>query len=193
MDQKVVLTEEKGGWKERGSRSFRTDIGGKRASLLMAVKFLGTHTKFWSVDAFVAADLTSFSPSVGHIPKIYGHHTHNVPPGIQDECTTDSRENKEAREILSPGVYAGTGYGYASPSDSAYLRECGNCYYSDDLQPDSLANFDDGTCYSAAPKGVFRGFGGGNDNGSVGVDSCEKAAGMDSRGRWIEGWLVFRL
>lgn len=82
------------------------------------------HSKFWNMDAFVAADSTSFSPSVGHIPKFYGHHTHNVPRGIRDERTTDSsREDREAREIFSPGVSAGTGYGYASPSDSVLTCE----------------------------------------------------------------------
>ena len=82
------------------------------------------HSKFWSMDAFVAADSTNFSPSVGYIPKFYGHRKHSVPPGIRGDCTTDSRENREAREIFPPGASTGTGYGYASPSDSVLTCGC---------------------------------------------------------------------
>ncbi|KAF9651626.1 hypothetical protein BDM02DRAFT_3184375 [Thelephora ganbajun] len=76
-----------------------------------------THSKFWSVDAFVAADSTSFSPSVGHIPKLYGHRRPSLPPGNPDDYATDSRGNEEEAAIPSPGTPAGTGYGYVPPSN----------------------------------------------------------------------------
>ena len=72
------------------------------------------HSKFWSVDAFVAADSNSFSPSVGHIPKFYGHHRHNLPSGNPDDRTTDSRANEEEREIMSQEASAGIGDGHTA-------------------------------------------------------------------------------
>ena len=70
------------------------------------------HSKFWSVDAFVAADSNSFSPSVGRIPKFYGHHRHSLPP---DDHAADPRGNEEARAIAPPGESAGIDGGHATP------------------------------------------------------------------------------
>ena len=81
------------------------------------------HSKFWSMDAFAAADSTSFSPSVGHIPKFYGHHRRDLPPGNVDNDATDSQGNEEERAILSSGTSAETGYGYVASSDSVVTGE----------------------------------------------------------------------
>lgn len=74
------------------------------------------HSKFWSMDAFVAADSDSFSPSVGRIPKSYGHHRHHLPSGNTGDPAKDSRGNEEDRTIVSPGASAGTGNGNTSPT-----------------------------------------------------------------------------
>jgi hypothetical protein len=63
------------------------------------------HSKFWTMDAFFAADLTSFAPSVGYIPKLYGHRKHNFSPGDSDDHTADSRGDEKE---MSVGVSAGT-------------------------------------------------------------------------------------
>ena len=81
------------------------------------------HSKFRSLDAFAAADSTSFSPSVGHIPKFYGHRRRGLPPGNADNYATESRGNEEEREISSSGPSAGTGFGYVVPSDSVLTGE----------------------------------------------------------------------
>ena len=73
------------------------------------------HSKFWSVDAFVAADSNSFSPSVGRIPKFYSHHRRNLPPENMGDRATDSQGNEEDKAIVSPGVSAGTCDGYTPP------------------------------------------------------------------------------
>jgi hypothetical protein len=73
------------------------------------------HSKFWSMDAFAAADSDSFSPSVGRIPRFYGHQRHCLSSGNTDGHTTDSRENEEERATRSPGVSAGTVDGYTAP------------------------------------------------------------------------------
>jgi len=82
-----------------------------------------THSKFWSMDAFAAADSTSFSPSVGRIPKFYGHRRRSLPPGNSDNDATDSQGNEEEREILSSGTSAETGFGYVASSDSVVTDE----------------------------------------------------------------------
>lgn len=79
------------------------------------------HSKFWSVDAFVAADSTAFSP--GKIPKPNCHHADSLPPGDPYNKRNGSQRNEEEGDILSPGVSATTDYGYASPSDSVLTRE----------------------------------------------------------------------
>lgn len=76
------------------------------------------HSKFWSMDAFAAADSTSFSPSVGHIPKFYGHRRRSLPPGNVDNDATDSQGNEEESAILSSEASAETGYSYVAPTDS---------------------------------------------------------------------------
>jgi len=73
-----------------------------------------THSKFWSIDAFTAADSTDFSPSVGYIPKLYGHHGRTLPP---ENANNDATESQEERAVLSPGTSAETGYGYVTQSD----------------------------------------------------------------------------
>jgi hypothetical protein len=73
------------------------------------------HSKFWSVDAFVAADSNSFSPSVGHIPKFHGHLRHGLPPGNPDDRTTDSGGRKEEGTVMFTGVSAGTGDSCTAP------------------------------------------------------------------------------
>jgi len=78
------------------------------------------HSKFWSVDAFAAADSTSFSPSAGHIPKFYGHRTRRLPPGK----ATDSRGNEEETAASSTGTSTETGYSCVVPSDP--VLTCGN-------------------------------------------------------------------
>lgn len=49
----------------------------------------------------------------------------------------------------------------------------------------SLVNFDNGRCYSAAPKDLFGGFGGGDDSDLVGVDPGEKGW-RDGLGRMLD-------
>ena len=83
------------------------------------------HSKFWSMDAFAAADSTSFSPSVGHIPKFYGHRRRSLPPGNVDNDATDSQGNGEESAILSSEASAETGYGYVTPSDPVVTGENG--------------------------------------------------------------------
>jgi hypothetical protein len=82
------------------------------------------HSKFWGMDAFAAADSACFSPSVGHIPKFYGHPKRSLPPGNADDDAIDSRDDEE-RAILSPGTSVGTGDGYTAPSDSVLAYENG--------------------------------------------------------------------
>ena len=77
------------------------------------------HSKFWNMDAFAAADSTSFSPSVGHIPKLYGHRRRGLLPGIASNDDTNSQGNEGEKTTLPPGTSAETGYSYAPPSDSA--------------------------------------------------------------------------
>lgn len=72
------------------------------------------------MDAFSTADSTSFSPSVGHIPRFYGHPKHGLPLGYG----TESRENKE-NAVLPPGTPPGAGYGYTPSLDSVPARENG--------------------------------------------------------------------
>lgn len=69
------------------------------------------HSKFWGMGEFAAADTTNFSPSVGRIPRFYGHRKRSPPPVNADNRATDSRENEE-RVILPPGTPPETGYGY---------------------------------------------------------------------------------
>ena len=86
------------------------------------VQALGhAHSKFWSMDAFAAADSTSFSPSVGHIPKLYGRRMRGLSPGIAGNDATDSNEGE--RTSLPPWTSAEAGYGYASLSNSALAVE----------------------------------------------------------------------
>jgi hypothetical protein len=66
------------------------------------------HSKFWSMDAFAAADSTSFSPSVGHIPKFYGRRRRSLPPGNVGNDATDSQGNEEENAISSSGTSAET-------------------------------------------------------------------------------------
>lgn len=85
------------------------------------------HSKFWNMDAFAAADSTSFSPSVGHIPKLYGHRRRGLLFGIAGNDDTNSQGNEGEKTILPPGTSAETGYSYASPSDSALTVENAGC------------------------------------------------------------------
>ena len=83
-----------------------------------------SHSKFWGMDAFAAADSTSFSPSVGRIPKLYGHRKRSLPSGNVDNRATDSQESEEENAILSLGTSViGTDYGYAAPLDPVLIRE----------------------------------------------------------------------
>ena len=79
------------------------------------------HSKFWSLDAFVAADSTSFSPSAGRIPKFYGRHKHGLPSGNPEDHVTDTRGNEEERAITSPRVSTGTGDDHTAPCGSVGL------------------------------------------------------------------------
>lgn len=79
------------------------------------------HSKFWNMDAFAAADSTSFSPSVGHIPKLYGRRRRGLSPEIAGNDATNSNEGE--RTILPPWISAEADYGYASLSDSALTVE----------------------------------------------------------------------
>jgi len=81
------------------------------------------HSKFWSVDAFVAADSTTFSR--GQIQMLNAHHANTPPPCGPDGNKNGSQGNEEERETVSPGVSAATDYGYTSPSDSVLTREGG--------------------------------------------------------------------
>lgn len=74
------------------------------------------HSKFWSVDAFVAADSNSFSPSVGRIPKFYGHHRHTLPSRNPVDHITDSLDEEET--IITSGESARTGDDYTAPCRS---------------------------------------------------------------------------
>ena len=71
------------------------------------------------MDKFAAADSTSFSPSVGRIPKLYGHSKHSLPPVNADNRAADSRE----RAASPPGTPPRTDYGYAAPLDPVLVRE----------------------------------------------------------------------
>jgi len=82
------------------------------------------HSKFWSMDAFVAADSTNFSPSVGHIPKFYGRRGRNTPPGNPDNQTTDQQGNEEERATLSLETSLEvTDYVYTTLLDPVLTRE----------------------------------------------------------------------
>ena len=70
------------------------------------------------MDAFVAADSSSFSPSVGHIPKFHGRHGHSLPSVNLDDYTTDSRGNEEQR-LIGVGVPVGTDDDHTAPCRSA--------------------------------------------------------------------------
>lgn len=83
------------------------------------------HSKFLSMGAFAAADSTSFSPSVGHIPKFYGHRKRSLPPGNVDNDVTDSQGDEEESAILSSNASAETGYSYVAPFDSVVTGENG--------------------------------------------------------------------
>lgn len=68
------------------------------------------HSKFWGLDAFSAADSNCFSPSVGYIPKFYGHRRYSPLTGTLVGRTTDSRGNEEGRmcrnaETVTPATY----------------------------------------------------------------------------------------
>lgn len=80
------------------------------------------HSKFWGMGEFAAADSTSFSPSVGRIPRFYGHRTRSPPPVNADSRATDSRENDE-RAISPPGTPPETDYGYMASLDCIFARE----------------------------------------------------------------------
>lgn len=82
-----------------------------------------THSKFWDMDAFATADPTSFSPSVGYIPKFYGHQKLGPPPGNADNYATGSQEYDEESAILSLEALTETDYGYALPLNSFLARE----------------------------------------------------------------------
>ena len=78
-----------------------------------------THSKFWDMDGFAAADSTNFSPSVGYIPKLYGHRKSCLPPANANNRDTGFRENEEGSAILPLGTSATeTDYGYVVPFDS---------------------------------------------------------------------------
>lgn len=81
------------------------------------------HSKFWSMDAFAAADSTSFSPSVGHIPKYYGHQKRSLRSGNTDDNATESQGNGEEKTALSPRTLAEAGCSYVAPSDSVLTGE----------------------------------------------------------------------
>lgn len=87
-------------------------------------KALGhAHSKFWSMDAFAAADSTNFSPSVGRIPKFYGHHGRSFLSSSIIIGVFSSQGNEEERAISSSGTSAETGYGYVTQSDSVLIDE----------------------------------------------------------------------
>ena len=80
------------------------------------------HSKFWGMGEFAAADSTSFSPSVGRIPRFYGHPKRSPPPVNADTRATDSREN-QARVVSPPGTPPQPSYGYITSLDSILARE----------------------------------------------------------------------
>lgn len=75
------------------------------------------------MDAFAAADSTSFSPFVGRVPKSRGHLKRSLPSGNANGCAADSRENEGERTISPSEISAGTGFGHVAPLDSALTCE----------------------------------------------------------------------